>query len=189
MAAFIPRHFACHSIGLLMSLPMMSTTALCSSPAQRKPIADMPSPSPSPTGRGGKAGVPLISFPLSPGRGAEIAFSYFFPLSRWERVRVRGKRQANGLQNSIQIIQNLIIPKSHYLVTVSPKKIITVLIIFSIFDMLPSVHFNNQIRRLTHKICDIGTNRHLSTKLIAAQPSVSQPRPKEIFCICLALPQ
>ena len=94
----------------------------------------------------------------------------------------------NSLQHAIQIIKNIIIPKSNDAISLFFQQGITNFI-RSIFAMLPAIQLNDQLCLAAGKIAYGISDRKLSHKFGLAQLSIPQLCPKALFSLGTILAQ
>jgi hypothetical protein len=100
-----------------------------------------------------------------------------FPLPLRERVRVRGEKSiSDALQNTLQVVEYLVIPKAQHLIPFSLEPFITYLIAW-IEYMLPAVQLYHHLLFEIHKIYNMPANGLLATKLKPFHLSVSEMLP------------
>jgi hypothetical protein len=75
-------------------------------------------------------------------------------------------------EDTFQIPQHVIVPKSQYAEVILGKPAIADRIPFGV-DMLSAIDFDDEPRRKAEKIRDVGTKRDLTAKFELGEPSVS----------------
>ena len=99
------------------------------------------------------------------------------------------RRFQDALQHSIDIRQNLIIPKSKDQKTGIIQNSGPTRFTLDVLGVLTAVNLNNQLRFLTEKIRDKSSDRDLSAKLQAAKTPATNMEPKFQFGIRLVAPK
>ncbi len=137
-----------------------------------------------------------IGFTLTPTLSLERRghFVPVLPLPPRERVGVRSlsfkflQGKKNVLQNTIQILQDFIVPKAKNMITGLFNGLGAFCIIW-IIRMLTAIGFNHKLVRTADKIGDVGADRNLPRKFITRQSAVAQCEPELLFRFGLILTQ
>jgi hypothetical protein len=116
-------------------------------------------------------------------------YSHLAPLAGRGRIasaiRVRGslrKRGGNRFENACHIGQYVVVPKPQDAIVALGEPSVPCTVTSAI-RMLPAVHFNNQSALAADKINRVWSDRLLSDKLVAAQPSTAKAIPECRFRI------
>jgi hypothetical protein len=138
-------------------------------------------PLPASGGRLRNCGVSVLAI-LSPlaGRG-RIALA----------IRVRGsfrKRRRNDFENTLDIVQDIMVPESEHPVMMLDQPLVTGNIAH-IVSVLPTIHLNDQAPLPADQIDDVVADRLLSHKLVSVQGTCAKAIPKRILGIGRISPQ
>jgi hypothetical protein len=94
------------------------------------------------------------------------------------------KRYQDGLQNPVQILIDLVVPKSHDPIALGGKIRVPLLVVLA-FCMLTAVEFYDQPALATDEVDDIRPDRLLTNELMSGELAVVEPVPKFSFNIRL----
>ncbi len=87
------------------------------------------------------------------------------PSGRRGRVRWgRFERLANGLQNTVEVIENLVVPKSDHAIAVARELYAALLIRRHSISVLPTIELDNEFACRTREIGDAAADRMLAAK-------------------------
>ena len=107
------------------------------------------------------------------------------PPFRGERVRVRwafDDRSNNHFEDSVQIVEYVIIPEPDHAIAASVQFFGTPRVSFDRSSVLPSIDLNDQLTCGDRKICDVWTNRMLTAHL-NRRASLAKRAPQKQFRI------
>jgi hypothetical protein len=98
---------------------------------------------------------------------------------------VRGSTQlnANPLQNTVDIVQNLVVPESQDTITLGCQSGTALLIVDLLLCMLSAIGLNDEPGMETDEIHDVGTNHLLAPKLESGQPACPEVSPQHALCV------
>lgn len=80
-------------------------------------------------------------------------------------------------QDPLDVLQHLVVPKTHYREALRPEPCISRSIFFSLFGMLSTVYLNNQLPIQANKIDNISSQRLLTSELHPIELFQSQMPP------------
>lgn len=86
-------------------------------------------------------------------------------------------------QDPLDILQHLVVPKTHDREALRPEPSISRSIFFSLFGMLSTVYLNDQLPIQANKIDNISSQRLLSSEFHPAKLFSSQRSPQQSFRI------
>ena len=99
----------------------------------------------------------------------------------------RAKRKYDTFGNSLAILEDLIVPKSHDLETLRFQPAASSCITFFANGVLAAINFEHQLGFETDEINDVGTNGSLAPKAPVFDPPITQQCPKVGLRPCLVL--
>jgi hypothetical protein len=88
----------------------------------------------------------------------------------------------NCLQNTLAILQHLVVPEAKHLPALV-RRISVTDIVANAFGVLRTVGFHNQLSANTKKVDNVGVDRNLSAKLESAQATIAQKTPEAQFAV------
>ncbi len=97
------------------------------------------------------------------------------------------KLQQDRLQDSLRILQHVIVPEPDYPVTEFPQYGRAPGIGANLTRVLPAVHLDDQSFRNTREVGHIGADGNLSAKMMTAKLVPAQSAPEPYFRVGLAL--
>lgn len=111
------------------------------------------------------------------------------PMGRRGRVRWgHFKRLANGFQNTVEVIENLAVPRSDHAIAVAREFCAALLIRKHSISMLPTIKFDNELACRTREIGDAAADRMLAAKS-PRHDSLAQGAPKNALNVSRVAPK
>ena len=104
------------------------------------------------------------------------------------RGGLRAQRFLNGLENSLNIPEHVVVPEADYSVALSFEKCCP-LCILSAFGVLSAIQFNNQLPLVAHEVAYEWADGHLARKLEPTELASSQVHPKSALGVGRVVPQ
>ena len=91
----------------------------------------------------------------------------------------------DGIQNCIQLLHDFVVPEAKDFVSLRLQEIGTPLIIPAriVFGVLCAIQFDDQTKRMTRKVSEVRSNRHLPAKMRSVKRDTFQVIPELPLCI------